>query len=164
MIDSIAGAFSALKGAAEITQGLLSLKTDTAVSTKVVELNRIIAEVQHQLFAAQADYAAAVGREHDLKTKIVQLENWAHEKERYQLHQLAAGTLVYRIKPAMQVTEPVHDLCPNCYQDGVKSILQNAGMRGSHQAVRCPRCDTVYLGEYVEALSYVVSTSSEWRP
>lgn len=163
MIDSIAGAFGALKGAAEITQGLLALKTDTAVSTKVVELNRIIAEVQHQLFAAQADYAAAVGREHELKAKIVQLENWSHEQERYQLHQLAPGTLVYRVKPAMQGAEPVHDLCTHCYQEGVKSILQNGGMQGSHRAVKCPRCNTTYLGERVEALSYVVPSASDRR-
>jgi len=157
MIDSIAGAFSALKGAAEITQGLLAFKTDAAVSTKAVELNRIIADVQQQLFSAQMDYAAAVSRIRDLETQVVQLENWAQEKERYQLHELVPGTLVYRVKPSMQGTEPMHDLCPRCYQEGIKSILQSIGIEKMCRAFSCPTCKTVFLGERVSLDGIVTS-------
>lgn len=149
MLDTISGAFNALKGAHDITQGLLALKTDAAVSSKAVELNRIIADVQAQLFAAQADHAAVLSRVRELETQIAQLEHWAHEKERYQLHQLAPGTLVYRVKPTVQGAEPVHDLCPNCYQKGIKSILQSASIQNGHHAFRCPECAAVYLGERV---------------
>ncbi|WP_415034899.1 hypothetical protein [Azonexus sp.] len=147
MIDSIAGAFGAIKGAAEITQGLLSLKTDAAVATKATELTGIIFDVQQKLIAIQSDYAAVVARERDLEAKIMQLENWAHEQERYQLHELAPGTLTYRIKPAMQGTEPMHDLCPRCYQNGIKSILQNNGIEKGHHILLCPQCKTALIGE-----------------
>lgn len=165
MMDAIAGAFATLKGAADITQGLLSLKTDTAVSTKVVELNRVIAEVQSQLFAAQADYATVLGRVRDLEAQIVKLEHWAHEKERYQLHELVPGTLVYRIKPAMQGAEPVHDLCPSCYQGGVKSILQAAGVKEGCHAFRCPhpQCGAVFLGKRIDAMPYSAPRRGDYR-
>lgn len=156
MIDAIAGAFAALKGASDITQGLLSLKTDAAVSAKALELNRIIFEVQQQLIATQTDYAAVVSRERDLKAQIAQLENWAHEKERYQLHELVPGTFVYRVKPAMKGSEPMHDLCPRCYEDGVKSILQQAADQGWHRALVCPKCEAVFLGERIQAFAEIV--------
>ena len=145
MMDVIASAFGTLKTASDITQGLLALKTDAAVSTKAVELNRVIAEVQQQLFTAQTDYAAVLGRVRELEAEIVQFKNWEQEKQRYELHQLAPGTLVYRVKSEMQGPEPVHDLCPNCYQDGVKSILQNSGFTKGHDSFSCPRCKALFL-------------------
>ncbi|NWK80350.1 hypothetical protein [Aquitalea sp. LB_tupeE] len=145
MMDVIAGAFGTLKTASDIAQGLLALKTDTAVSTKALELNRVIADVQQQLFTAQTDYATVLRRVQDLEAQIVQFKDWQHEKQRYQLYELAPATLVYRVKPDMQNGEPVHDLCPNCYQDGIKSILQNNGYVKSHDSLTCPRCQTVLL-------------------
>lgn len=166
MMDAIAGAFATLKSAADITQGLLSLKTDAAVSTKVVELNRVIAEVQSQLFSAQADYATVLGRVRDLEAQVLNLEDWAHEKQRYQLHELVPGTLVYRIKPDMQGTEPMHDLCPRCYQEGIKSILQAAGIKEGHHVFHCPepKCGAVFLGARYEALCYTAPRDHpDWR-
>jgi hypothetical protein len=50
MLDIITGAFTSIKAAAEITQGLRSLTTEAAVSAKVVELNGVILDVQSKLF------------------------------------------------------------------------------------------------------------------
>lgn len=163
MMDAIAGAFAGIKTAAEVAQGLLALKTDAAVSAKAVELNRIIFDVQQQLIAIQADYAAVVARERDLEAQIVKLEDWVHEKQRYELHQLAAGTFVYRVKPVMQRAEPVHDLCPRCYEEGVKSILQAAGVKEGCHAVQCPKCAAVFLGEHYEALCYTAPRHDPYR-
>ncbi|HRQ57649.1 MAG TPA: hypothetical protein PLN31_09530 [Azoarcus taiwanensis] len=165
MIDAITGAFTGIKAAAEVTQGLLALKTDAAVSAKAVELNRVIFDVQQQLIAIQADYAAVVARERDLEAQIGKLKDWAHDKQRYELHELAPRTLVYRVKPGMKGAEPMHDLCPRCYQEGIKSILQAAGVKEGCHALKCPepKCGAVYLGERCEALSYTVPRDPDWR-
>ncbi|GAA5785103.1 hypothetical protein [Chitiniphilus shinanonensis] len=151
MLDVIAGAFNALKGATDITQGLLALKTSTAVAAKANELNGIIATVQQQLFAAQADYAAIAGRIAELEAEITDLKNWEEEKQRYQLHELAPGSFVRRVKPEMQNGEPLHDLCTNCYQQGIKSILQYHGVVRHHVAFHCLRCGGEVLGAHVQA-------------
>lgn len=152
MMDTVAGAFGALKGAAEITQALLALKTDAAVTTKAIELNRIICDVQQQLLTTQADYSAILRKVDNLESEVADLKRWEQEKERYGLHELAPGTLVYRVKPAMQGGEPVHDLCPNCYQQGIKSILQNNGVQGWHETKICPRpnCKATFLAKRIE--------------
>lgn len=147
MMDAVAGAFSALKGAADITQGLLALKTDAAVTSKAVELNRIIFEVQQQLFTSQAEHAALQSKVRELESQVVNLKRWEQEKERYELYEFAPGTFVYRVKPSMQGTEPPHDICPNCYEKGVKSILQKAGDEDSYPVHACPHCGAKYLGE-----------------
>ncbi|MGC0151204.1 hypothetical protein ACPRNU_01940 [Chromobacterium vaccinii] len=149
MFAELTAAASTLKAAADITQALLALKTDAAVSAKVVELNGVIANVQQQLFQAQADYTAIQSRLKELEADIEKFQNWEQEKQRYQLHQLTEGTVVYRIKPDMQGSEPVHNLCPNCYQNGVKSILQKYGIQHGHHSVTCPNpnCRAVFLCE-----------------
>lgn len=162
MMDLIAGAFGTLKTASEITQGLLALKTDAAVSSKAVELNRVIADVQHQLFAAQTDYAALSGRIRELEADIVKFKNWEQEKQRYQLHPLAEGTLVYRVKPEMKDSEPVHDICPNCYEQGIKSILQKTQKTAGHHAFSCPGCKHIFLAEKINNLPLVAPSRSTW--
>lgn len=147
MMDIIAGAYNTLKGAAEIAQGLLTLKTDAAVSAKAVELNRVIGDVQQQLFTVQADHATMAGRIREIEAEIVRVKDWSNEKERYELHELAPGTLTYRVKPSMRDSEPVHDICPNCYEDSIKSILQDSGIKESHHMLWCPRCKSEYRGK-----------------
>lgn len=149
MMDTIAGAFSGLKAASEITQGLIALKTDAAVSSKAVELNRVIFDVQQQLFSSQTERTALQSRIRELEAEVMKLENWKNEQQRYELKELAPGTLVYRLKPTMENGEPVHDLCPHCYQKGVKSILQKNGVDRHHHSWLCPDCKTIFLGERV---------------
>jgi len=146
MMDMIAGAFGTLKTASEITQGLLTLKTDAAVSAKAVELNRVIFEVQQQLFNAQTDYAAVLARVRDLEAEIAKCRDWEKEKDRYQLHALAPDTWVMRLRPVFQNSEPVHDLCPNCFEDGHKSYLQGCGTTHGRHAFQCNKCGSSFLG------------------
>lgn len=146
MISELSAAYTSLKTTAQIAQGLLALKTDAAISSKVVELNAAILDTQSQLFSAQAKESALLGRVSELEAKVARLEGWEDEKQRYELRELAPGTLVYRVKPAMQGCEPPHDLCPNCYQEGVKSILQNSGIKAWCHSVTCPKCETTFLG------------------
>lgn len=162
MIDMISGAFSGLKTAAELTQGLLALKTDAAVSTKVVELNGVISGIQQQLFAAQADYSALTSRIRDLEAEIVDFKNWEEEKQRYELHELAPGTLVYRVKPEVKGAEPVHYLCTNCYQQRIKAILQYSGYSKGHKSFTCPSCKMMLLIKEPESESFIELTATQW--
>ncbi len=157
MIDMITGAFGGLKSAAELAQSLLTLKTDSAVSTKAVELNRIIFDIQQKMFSIQADYAALLSRTGDLEAEIRDLKSWEEEKKRYQLHELAPGTFAHRLKPDCQGSEPMHDLCENCYQNGVRSILQSGGHKDSFPLFVCHKCGGEYLGERISHSPAIVS-------
>ncbi|SUC54954.1 Uncharacterised protein [Pseudomonas aeruginosa] len=94
MMDWIAGAYGGIKAATDITQSMLTLKTDAAVTTKVVELNGVLLGLQSQLNSAHADQTTLTRRIGELEAEIAQFKRWEQEKERYQLHQTEAGGLV----------------------------------------------------------------------
>ncbi|WP_181297015.1 hypothetical protein [Pseudomonas sp. Q2-TVG4-2] len=150
MMDWVMGAYGGIKAATDITQSMLTLKTDAAVTTKVVELNGVLLGLQGQLNSAHAEHTALASRIRDLEAEVTQFKNWEEEKERYQLHKFPAGTLGYRIKPAMQGAEPPHDLCANCYQNGVKSILQ-ACEDGWYNALKCHPCGSVIRTDKIQS-------------
>ncbi len=150
MMDVIVGALGSLKSASDITKGLLGLKIDAEVTAKAIELQGVIADAFAKLITAQTDQATALRRIDQLEAEIRRLKDWAAEKERYELHELTPGGFTYRVKPAMQGSEPAHDLCPNCYQDNIKSILQYSGAAKWHKTYTCQRCKTVVMGEGVQ--------------
>lgn len=151
MMDFIGGALAYAQAASQIAQGLLSLKTDAAVSAKALELNRVLIELTEQIFASQAQIAALLGRESELKAEVARLKDWSHDKERYELCMIAPGTFAYRVQQGMQGAEPMHYLCPHCYQKHVKSILQG-GIKDHHQFFQCLECKNHFLGRRLKGI------------
>jgi Zn finger protein HypA/HybF involved in hydrogenase expression len=149
MLEAIVGAYHGIKTAAEITQSLLELKTDAAVTAKAVELNGVIIDVQGKLLETQTQYSSVIGRVNELEAEIVRFKDWENEKQRYHLQQLVPGTLVYRLKPGMENGEPPHELCPHCYQQRVKSILQGTGTSQGREMFVCPHCKFSFIGKRI---------------
>ncbi|WP_426330294.1 hypothetical protein O0081_12090 [Pseudomonas aeruginosa] len=138
MMDWIAGAYGGIKAATDITQGMLTLKTDAAVTSKVVELNGVLLGLQGQLNAAHAEHTGLTARIRELEAEIAKYIRWEEESARYTLTATEFGTFIYRIKPECQGDEPAHSLCVKCFNEGVKSVLQ----RHNSIYVNCPRCGT----------------------
>lgn len=149
-IGSLNAAINSAKLIAQIVQGLNSLSKDAAVSSEVVKLNSAIFHVQSELFAAQAREASLSDRIKKLEADIVQFEEWEEEKKRYQLSELAPGTFVYRIKPECQGSDPTHCICPQCYQQKRKSILQSAGVKQAFPVHVCSACKAEFVGDAVK--------------
>lgn len=147
MMTVIASALSGLKEATSLIQGFNQLKTDLEVAEKTIALNQIIVSVQHDLFTAQASYAAAISRIDELEKTLMQMEDWAAEKHRYELYELRPGTFTYRLKKSVSGGEPIHDLCPQCYHRGIKSILQFAGAEKGWHKYSCHGCNAFIYGE-----------------
>lgn len=150
----IIGAFESTKSIYNGVQVMLELKEAAAVRAKAAELLALVTDTQGKLFSVQTDYAAAASRIRELEAQVVALENWEKEKQRYALHNLGPGTFVYRLKADSQGEEPIHDLCPCCYEQGVKSILQSAGYANMRTRFTCPKCKTMYQGDSVPLGSF----------
>ncbi|WP_049249292.1 hypothetical protein [Neisseria elongata] len=154
----IANAFTGLKEAGTLLKGFSQLKTDAEVAQKTIELNQIIAAVQNDLFEAQTAYSAAVGRINELEKELMAIKDWSTEQQRYQLYELAPGSFVYRLKVEMAHGEPIHDICPQCYEQSIKSILQFNGYEGAFHKYSCSCCQTMILGERLRSDVEVIST------
>lgn len=101
--------------------------------------------IQKGVIDAQAAQMALVQEVGELKAQIARFETWDAEKQRYDLQEIDSGVLAYRIKPSMQGSEPDHYICPRCYEDRAKSILQAATRNPGRWAIHmCPRCKTEF--------------------
>jgi hypothetical protein len=74
---------------------------------------------------------------------MAQLEAWEAEKKRYVLTDFGGGTFAYALKNEAANGEPMHRLCPNCYNQGHKSILHFEFVTAvGQEKYLCPNCKT----------------------
>jgi hypothetical protein len=141
MLAEIAAGLTSLNAAKDIAKGLDSLKTGVAVNDAKIDLQNLILEAQQALFAAQESQTASAKRISELEQEIVRLKDWSAEKQRYDLADTGQGSVAYKLKEGVEPPEPQHWICPQCYQDGKKSILKHESLPiGRADTLVCSRC------------------------
>lgn len=148
MLETIASAVTGLQAASELATGLLKLRDTAAIQTKVAELNSVIIAAQRSALAANVEQLALLEEIRSLKEKVVQMEAWAAEKQRYELTDYGCGTFARSLKPAMANGEPFHRICAQCYEQGRKGMLHSHGtFSDGREQVECLACSkTMMLG------------------
>lgn len=144
-LASIASAATGLQAAGQIVKSMVGLKVSSEVQTKVIELQSIIMAAQGDALAAQSDQFALLERIRNLEAEIAKARAWEAEKERYHLQEFPSGALAYVLKPDAANGEPSHRICPKCYNEGYKSLLQVKSKRGGGERVECHRCNSDLL-------------------
>jgi hypothetical protein len=90
--------------------------------------------------AAQSDQFGLLERIRSLEAAVARGQAWDAERGRYQLHEFPTGALAYVLKEESANGEPAHRICPKCYNEGHKSLLQVKSKRGGGERVECHRC------------------------
>ena len=144
MVDMalIGGVANSLNVALNITKALLGIRDQALVQEKVVELLGVIATAYQANMDGQLAHLALVDRNRELEQRIIDMEDWKTEKQRYQLQNLPhSGASAYAAKPGMEAGEPPHWICATCFEDGKKSILQPETRHpGRASVLVCHRC------------------------
>lgn len=123
-LATIQAAFSSLSSAKQIAQSVLDIRDAALIREKIAEITSVLITAQSQTLSVQSDLTAAIEEIRQLKKRIVQMEDWSAEKQRYELREIITGVFAYLPKKDVDTTEPAHCLCAKCYNAGVKSILQ----------------------------------------
>ena len=140
---SIAGLIASVKAASEITKGMVGVRDTVLLQDKVIELNGIILTAQSHALTTQSDQFSLLERVRELEEEVAHVKAWEAEKQRYQLTDVGNGSFAYVLKEETGSSDPPHNICANCYEDGHRSILQNETTNGGRRPVMyCPRCDT----------------------
>ncbi len=137
MLTEIASALGAIKTGADIAREMACAPSLDAARQRTSELFGTMAEIQHRLAAMQLAYATLLEERDALARELADIRQARLERERYVLHALPQGGLVYRFKASRESGTVPHDLCAHCYESGVRSILQP---NGSHLV--CLACKT----------------------
>ncbi|WP_273792129.1 hypothetical protein [Brucella anthropi] len=122
-----------LKSAIDGTKKLI----ETANSVKI---NNAVIEIQNKLLMAQSEVFSLVSRVSELEAEAMRMKNWEAEKERYDLQELPPGVFIYALKESVRGSEPAHNICANCYNKGVKSILHVTNSSGGIKHWKCYCC------------------------
>lgn len=130
----------ALKSAFDIAKEIKDLNDTTAIRGKIIEMQSLIMEAQSSAIGAREDHAAQLDRIRSLEEEVSRLKAWDGERNRYELKDIGGAMFVYMLKRSERGNEPPHWLCPNCFEDGKKSLFQRKS--ASLVTTDCPRCGT----------------------
>lgn len=137
MLEWVSIGATAIRTASGVVKDLRGLKTDAAVAEKAIELNGLILDIQEQFMAAQADRAALADEVRQLRAQLDAKEDWRNERMRYREHSFDTGAMAY--VHIGEGTEPKHFICPNCFEEGQKRVLQPCALPQG-DGLKCPRC------------------------
>lgn len=125
------GGLSALKTALDMTKALKDINDATIRNAAVIEL-------QEKILAAREEQTALLEKVGQLEKTVADFDRWDAEKENYQLAAISTDTFAYVRKAPADGNIPSHYICPNCYEDRKKKILQ----RSDAAHLMCPDCKT----------------------
>jgi len=152
-MGSIMAAIGGLQTASQIAKSMIDLRDAALFQGKTIELQNAILAAQTSALAAQSEQFALVQRVRDAEEKVARMEAWETEKKRYDLYDYGDSRFTYRLKQSLQGSEPMHELCANCYNSNhQKSIL--------HMETRIPGMAEVLVCEHCGANLYV---QGQWR-
>jgi hypothetical protein len=147
-MSAITGLVASLNAATDITKSFLGLRDMTMVQGKVIELQAEIMSAQQSALAAQTAQSSLINRVSALEGEVADLKAWDAEKQNYNVQRFNPGVFLYVLKPEAQTSEPPHKLCPNCYVQGNKAILQTEWRDEHIEAMNCLRCKATFsIGE-----------------
>lgn len=141
-LQAAASALTSLKTAYDIAKTMIGLRDANVVREKALELNEALFAAREDSLKAQATQTTLTQRIGELEKEVADLKAWDREKERYVLSEIGPGVLAYAVKADAQGSEPFHLLCPRCYQDRKKSILQFEGDYWGVAHFKCHSCSS----------------------
>ena len=135
--ETIAG-LSAIKTAFDMTKALKDIN-DAAIR------NAAVIDLQEKILSAREAQTALLERIEDLEAQLDTFKTWAAEKQRYQLRDFGGGTFAFELNPQEANGEPMHRLCPTCFEKKQKSILQSRGRDAwKRDMFKCNACGTEF--------------------
>lgn len=139
-VQAVTAAISGFKTVIDIAKSIAAISKDAEVNTKVIDLQTVILEVQGNLLSMQNDYSRLLQEKQTLEQSLADKQAWEDAKRRYELRQLGENTYAYALRGEFQQEEPAHLLCPNCFSNEHKSILQMHHRQGPEQYFHCHAC------------------------
>ncbi len=137
-VSEISSAVAAGQALLQVAKKALQHATQVEAKAVAAELVDRIVDLQAKLLAAQAQMEELDRARQEAQHKLVEKEEWEREKQRYELRELAPGILVRAPKEPKPPGEPDHYLCPHCFDENRKSLLQRPST--GHTNYKCHRC------------------------
>jgi len=140
----VASLFTSAKIAYEIAKGISSLKSEVERNEAVSKILEILISVQKDAFLMQEKHSLLLREKDDMTKKLMEFEKWDETEYQYELKEIYPGILLYGYKEREHAKSPMHWLCPNCWHDKKKSILQRSFHDSDSGRYTCPKCKNIF--------------------
>lgn len=174
--NSYVAAFGlALKG----LEAMKGMSTKADLDKQAAQLFQIILAGQSGALEESVKQRALLETVRDLEEKLIRVNAWDQQKQRYELVPLWQGAVTYALKKEGSRGEPPHWICGTCYDNGRRSILNDAihysasGRGRSFLVLDCPVCkaqvasdssggsiERKYAASGFHALRYIATSST----
>lgn len=124
MSIEVAGTVQSIRLLWDFVKANKTLANYNELVSAVSEVNADLIASQAATITSQKNEIALTEQVRELKQKVMALENWDREAERYALTDFAPGVPTRKLKPGMENGESTHPLCANCFARQKKSYLQ----------------------------------------
>lgn len=141
MYAEILSTIQSAKTLFEVVKANKGLAEYNEIVAAVSDVNTKLMSATGVALASQEKQMTLTNRVSDLEKEIVELKNWNHEAERYQLTALCPDVTVFTLKPGMENDEPPHKLCTACFGKRQKGYLNQTNMNGAGTFYTCNLCD-----------------------
>ena len=131
---------TSIKTTIEIVKGLKSYYDAHTITQVQSELLQQLLNIQMGTLTLQEKYSALINEKDELANKLVQFEQWQKTESEYELQEIDSGKYAYSSKNSQQSKNPAHWLCPQCWEDRKKSILQEEHQYDGQVHYICHRC------------------------
>lgn len=140
---SLPAVLSSLKEAFGIAKSIKDFSNDAKLEGALSELRSRLIDAQKSVLDAQAQMQEIYAHTSKVEGQLAEYRNWEKEAAKYKLAEPFPGTFVYAFTEGeLGIKEPMHYLCPKCFNQRQKSILQDGGLHGF--ARKCNECDISY--------------------
>lgn len=139
-LSEASAAVSGIKAAYDLARGVQAVAADAKVKLATIDLMQAILSAQQSAVEALERETELHKRIAELEAKIASADVWTTESQRYVLTEFPLGSMAYVLKPEHANGEISHRLCPTCYQNGRKSILQVKARHSGGEIVHCMPC------------------------
>lgn len=136
----IAQFISAVSHVTNIAKTLLQERDEAKRNAAYSELIGALADTKAQYLAVVESKQSLLDANEALKKQVSEYDKWEQESARYVLKKVDLRSFVYALHPDKKSGQPPHWLCPNCYKDRKKSVLQCDAQKPLSGVFKCHSC------------------------
>ncbi|MDB6020022.1 MAG: hypothetical protein JWR19_4511 [Pedosphaera sp.] len=137
-IAEITTGITTLGGVAKSLSSVLEAVKDGRVREAIIETQSKVLDSQAKLLHFQMEFDALAQTNRELESKLAEKQCWEAVAARYELRQFSPDIIAYALKRDLAGSEPHHFVCPHCFGERKRSILQRPG-RGDEVLI-CHAC------------------------
>lgn len=139
-MTSIQAAGAAFKAISDTVKATVALRDNAMIQVHMAALHEHIMSAQAKALEAQQQIYETQRELDSVRNELLSIKSWDAESERYRLRDFGGQTYAYELQPEKANGEPHHLLCPHCYQQRQKSVLQRTSRHSNQEWFSCHRC------------------------